>query len=240
MALTTRVWGAGKVLMLLALLAGTFLVSFLVAMRVAIKTRDVAVPALAGRSVNEATALLTDLGLTLRVEDARRLDPDVPAGRVAAQDPAAGRTTRRQRSVKVWLSGGPASTIVPALVGESERTAQIRLQATALALSGLAEIRSAEYAAGVVIAQTPAADTRAPAVALLLNRGEAGVTYVMPDLIGARGDRAADLMRARGFRVSVVGDHPYPGLPPGTVIRQRPRGGFQVAPGDPISLEVSR
>jgi beta-lactam-binding protein with PASTA domain len=225
MALTTRVWGAGKVLMLLALLAGTFLVSFLVAMRVAIKTRDVAVPALAGRSV---------------IEDARRLDPDVPAGRVAAQDPAAGRTTRRQRSVKVWLSGGPASTIVPALVGESERTAQIRLQATALALSGLAEIRSAEYAAGVVIAQTPAADTRAPAVALLLNRGEAGVTYVMPDLIGARGDRAADLMRARGFRVSVVGDHPYPGLPPGTVIRQRPRGGFQVAPGDPISLEVSR
>ena len=30
----------------------------------------------------------------------------------------------------------------------------------------------------------------------------------MPDLIGVNGDRAADLLRSRGFRVSVVGDHP--------------------------------
>jgi len=37
-----------------------------------------------------------------------------------------------------------------------------------------------------------------------------------------------------------VGDHPYPGVPAGIVLRQSPQGGFQVAPGDPISLEVSR
>ena len=62
----------------------------------------------------------------------------------------------------------------------------------------------------------------------------------MPDLIGVNGDRAADLLRTHGFRVSVVGDHPYPGVPAGIVIRQNPQGGFQIAPSDSISLEVSR
>ena len=52
--------------------------------------------------------------------------------------------------------------------------------------------------------------------------------------------RAADLLRTRGFRVAVVGDHPYPGVPAGIVLRQNPQAGFQIAPGEPISLEVSR
>ena len=77
-------------------------------------------------------------------------------------------------------------------------------------------------------------------MALLVNRGERGTSYVMPDLIGVNGDRAADLLRAKGFRVAVVGEHPYPGVPAGIVLRQRPDGGFQIAPGEPISLEVSR
>jgi beta-lactam-binding protein with PASTA domain len=77
-------------------------------------------------------------------------------------------------------------------------------------------------------------------VSLLVNRGERSATYVMPDLIGVNGDRAADVLRSRGFRASVVGDHPYPGVPAGIVLRQNPQAGFQIAPGEPISLEVSR
>jgi beta-lactam-binding protein with PASTA domain len=77
-------------------------------------------------------------------------------------------------------------------------------------------------------------------VALLVNRGERGARYVMPDLIGVNGERAANALRARGFRATVVGEHPYPGVPPGIVLRQNPQAGFQIAPGEPISIEVSR
>jgi beta-lactam-binding protein with PASTA domain len=77
-------------------------------------------------------------------------------------------------------------------------------------------------------------------VALLVNRGERDASYVMPDLIGVDGERAAELLRAKGFRVAVVGDHPYPGVPAGVVLRQNPQAGFQIAPGEAISLEVSR
>jgi hypothetical protein len=240
MALKTRVWSAGKLLLLGGALLLTYVLFTAAAMRVALKTREVVVPQLAGKTVNDATALLFDSGLSLRVEETPRVDPKVPTGLILAQDPPAGAGTRRQRSVKVWVSSGPRAMIVPELHGESERTAQLRIQQDGLELAGVSEIRSAEYPSDAIVAQTPAAKSRAPRVALLINRGERGATYVMPDLIGVNGDRSADVLRVRGFRVAVVGDHPYPGVPAGIVIRQNPQAGFQIAPGEPISLEVSR
>jgi beta-lactam-binding protein with PASTA domain len=240
MALTTRVWSAGKLLVLVGALILTYVLSAAIGMRVALKTREVQVPPLTGKTVNEATGLLTEAGLHLKVEEGRRLDPKVPAGQIVTQDPAAGVRTRRERSVKVWVSGGPRSTTIPELSGESERTAQLRLQQEGLGLASIAEIRSADYPAGTIVAQFPAPRTTAAQVALLVNRGERGARYVMPDLIGVDGSRAAELLRARGFRATVVGDHPYPGVAPGIVLRQNPQAGFQIAPGEPISLEVSR
>ena len=168
------------------------------------------------------------------------MDPKVPAGQILAQEPTPGSRTRRQRSVKVWVSSGPRAMTVPMLVGESERTAQLRLQQDGFELAGTSEVRSDEYPAGAVIAQWPGPKSNAARVAMLINRGERGDSYVMPDLIGVNGGRAADVLRAKGFRVAVVGDHPYPGVPAGVVLRQNPQGGFQIAPGEPISLEVSR
>jgi eukaryotic-like serine/threonine-protein kinase len=240
MALKTRVWSAGKLLVLVGALFLTYVVSAAIGMRIALKTREVQVPALAGKTVNEATALLTETGLNLKVEEGRRLDPKVPAGQIVIQDPASGVRTRRERSVKVWVSAGPRSSSIPALSGESERTAQLRLQQEGLALGSVAEIRSADYPAGTIVAQFPAPKTSAAQVALLVNRGERGVRYVMPDLIGVDGSRAAEILRARGFRATVVGDHPYPGVAPGIVLRQSPQAGFQIAPGEPISIEVSK
>ena len=240
MAFTTRVWGAGKLLLLAGALVLTYLLFAAAAMRLALKTRDVTVPELKGASVNEASALLAGSGLTLKVEEGARIDPKVPAGQILAQEPQAGVSSRRQRSVKVWLSAGPRSLKVPAFVGESERAANIRAQQNGLLVSRVSEIRSGEYQAGAVVAQSPPPQTSSAQVALLVNRGERGTSYVMPDLIGVNGDRAADLLRAKGFRVAVVGEHPYPGVPAGIVLRQNPQGGFQIAPGEPISLEVSR
>jgi beta-lactam-binding protein with PASTA domain len=240
MALTTRVWSAGKLLLLGVALVLTYVVFAAASMRIAIRTREVMVPTLTGQSVNQATAALAESGLTLKVEETRRSDPKVPAGQILTQDPQAGVRTRPQRSVKVWVSAGPRSSILPAFIGESDRTAQLRVQQDGLELAGISEIRSADYPADVVVAQTPPPSSAGGRVSLLVNRGQRAATYVMPDLIGVNGDRAADLLRNRGFRASVVGDHPYPGVPAGIVLRQNPQAGFQIAPGEPISLEVSR
>ena len=51
---------------------------------------------------------------------------------------------------------------------------------------------------------------------------------------------SVDGLRARGFRVAIVAQQSSPGIPAGVVIRQTPAGGYQVHPGDAISIEVSR
>jgi eukaryotic-like serine/threonine-protein kinase len=234
------VWGAGKLLLIAGALVANYGVFAVIAMRVAVRAREVQVPQLAGRSLDEARSMATDLGLTLRVDEARRPDTKVPEGRVLGQEPQAGSTARRQRGVRIWLSSGPRVVVAPRLVGESERAAQIRLTQEGVATATVAEIRDATYPPGVVVAQDPPPDTRTSEVRLLVNRGEDRASYVMPDLIGVNGDSVADLLRSRGFRVSIVAQQSTPGIPPGVVIRQTPAGGYQVHPGDSISLEVSQ
>ena len=238
--LRSHVWSLGKFFVLMGALGVTFVVFFGAAMRIALWARDVQVPSLIGRTVNEATATLAARELALRVEENQRPDDKVEAGKVMQQDPDAGVTSRRQRTVRVWISSGPKRTIVPPLIGQNERAAQTRLQQDGVAVSSVSEFRSADYPADVVVAQDPAATSHAPEVSILLNRGELAATYVMPDVIGVDGERAAEALRREGFRVSIVGTQPYPGVPPGTVVRQQPAGGFRVGGSDAISLEVSR
>lgn len=240
MPIGTRVWSVGKLFLLVGALVLTYVLFAAVAARVALRTREVAVPDLVGRSVTDASHAVGTLGLTLRVDENRRADARVPAGRIMQQDPLAGVQARRQRSIRVWLSAGSRVSIVPALVGHTDRTARIRLEQDGLELERVSEVRSPDYPADTIVAQNPPATTRAGTVSVLVNRGEQAASFVMPDLIGLNGERAADVLRVRGFRVSIVGSQPYPGVPAGTVVRQHPMGGFQLGPSDAISLEVSR
>jgi serine/threonine-protein kinase len=240
MAIGTRVWSFGKLLVLGAALLATYALFATASMRIALRAREVQVPDLTTHTANEATEIASTLGLAIKVDDTRRPDLKIGAGRVLAQDPAAGSTARRQRSIHVWLSAGLRASMVPALTGESDRTAQLRLTEDGLPIASVSEIRSDAYPADVVVAQDPPAKNAAAGVALLVNRGQRMLNYVMPDLIGVNGDRAAEVLRRHGFRVAVVGSTPYPGIAAGIVIRQSPQAGFQIAPGEPISIEVSR
>lgn len=240
MRLGTRVWSVGKFFLLVGALGATFLIFFGIAMRMALRAREVEVPSLSGLTVNEATEKLAVLGLGLRVDDNRRADPKVPVGRVMQQDPGAGMSARRQRTIRVWVSSGPRVTTVPDLIGQTERTARIRLDQDGVQIGTLSEIRSADYPTDSVVSQNPPPRFNATEVSLLLNRGEQATTYVMPDLIGMDADRAAEAMRSRGFRVSITGALAVPGIPVGTIVRQQPAGGYKVGESDPISLEVSR
>jgi beta-lactam-binding protein with PASTA domain len=240
MPLGSRVWSTGKVLLIAGALVITYLGFAAASMRIALKAREVEVPDLKNLSVAEASGLAARLGLNLKVDDTRRMDAKVAAGRVLTQDPAAGALAKSQRNVRVWLSDGVHAATIPALVGETDRAAQLRAAQDGITLDTVAEIRSPDYPPDMVVAQTPPARSASSRVSLLVNRGERGASYVMPDLIGVNGDRAGDILRGRGFRVAVVASNPYPGVAAGIVLRQSPQGGFRIAPGEPISIEVSR
>ena len=240
MQLPGRVVKAVRLVALAGALAVTFGLSALAGLQLAIRTREVATPDVTGQTLEEATSTLAAAGLSARFEPLRRIHPTIAAGAVAEQDPGPGATTRSRRSVKLWMSSGPTAGEVPTVIGESEAGARRRLVDNDIEIDGVAEIRSGRYPTGAVVAQEPPPSGSGDTVSLLVNRGERGQTYVMPDLIGVGGESAAAILRTRGFRVSVVADHPYPGIPSGVILRQAPDAGFQIAPGEPISLEVSR
>lgn len=237
--LRTRVWSAGRLLLLGAALCLTFGTFFLTGMRVANRARDVQVPDVRGLTLTEATATTARAGLVLRL-DARRADSTVPRDHVLSQDPEPGSVLRRQRTVRVRVSDGQQDPVVPVVIGQNERTAETVLTQEHIAVGLKAEIRTDAYATGVIVAQDPPGSQQAAQIALLVNRGESGAGYVMPDVIGAYGSHVVDILRRRGFRVTVGAEVPYPGLPSGIVIRQTPQAGFQIGYGESIVLEVSQ
>ena len=126
------------------------------------------------------------------------------------------------------------------MIGETERSARARVQQDGLETTGVADIKSSDYPADSVVAQDPAPGAHSTRVGLLVNRGERAASYVMPDLIGVASDEAVAVLRGRGLRVTIVAHQPYPGAPPGIILRQSPSAGFEITPDQPISLEVSR
>ena len=212
MALTTRVWSAGKLLLLGGALVLTYVVFAAASMRVAIRTREVIVPELAGKPVNQATAALAEAGLTLKVEEAGGRPEG--AGR---PDPDAGSAGRRPHAAPAQRQGlGQRRAAVEHRAGVRRRIgahgAAPDVSRTAWSWRGSRD-PVGRLPAGLVVAQTPPPEQVRARFRCWSTGASAAATYVMPDLIGVNGDRAADLLRTRGFRASVVGDHPYPGVP---------------------------
>jgi len=235
----TRVWGAGRFLLLAGMLSVTFGVFFLTGMRVANHAREVSVPNLSGESLDEANRMLTRVGLVLKV-DQRRADPKVPADRIISQDPESGTVLRRQRAVRVRVSEGTRDPVMPAVVGQAERTAEINLAQNGVEVANRVTVRTASAPAGVIIAQDPPAKGRGAKLSLLVNEGEGDQTYVMPDVVGTPAGRVIDILRRHGLRVTIGAEPSYPGLPSGVVVNQTPQAGATIADGGAVVLEVTR
>src|SRR5258708_31459296 len=107
MALSTRVWGAGKRVLLSGALVLTYFIFAAAAMRLAIKTRDVVVPQLMGKSVAQAGAELAPAGLNLKVEEAQRVDAPAPPGPILNHAPPPGAPQRRPPGAQAGLSARP-------------------------------------------------------------------------------------------------------------------------------------
>lgn len=235
-----QVWTAGRLLLLAGGLALTFGVFFLTSFAVATRARSVRVPDVRGKTIAEATAALSTVGLGVAVDPVRRADAKVPADHVLSQEPDPGDTLRRQRPVRVHISDGQRDPIVPSVVGQPDQAATAILAQAGITIGERINVTDADSAAGTVVAQDPPSKDRSRTVTLLINQARADQTFVMPDLIGTMGDRAAEVLRSHNLRVAPPTVVAYAGLPPGVVVRQTPQAGYQTAPDELIVLEVSK
>lgn len=209
-----------------------------------IRGRSVSTPNLVGKSVSDARAICSDLGISLVVDDSHRRSSDrIAAGSVAWQNRAPGTTNlvKRGTAIRVELSAGPLVLAVPNLDGQSPRTAMLRLGQQNLKLDNLAYADIAERQ-GIVAEDPPrgtvvAADAK---VSLLVSTAPPPPAYVMPDLIDQPLDSVRPSLEMHGLTISTVKFEAYPGIADGIVIRQFPLRGAPVSGRDPITVVVSK
>lgn len=227
--------------LLLVALVVVAAVSAVTTMRAVLTSQDVVVPPLTGRPISEGGALAAKHGLLLRVEG-RRHDPKVPPDLIVSQEPAAGSTLKSHRSIRVWISLGPRRISVPAVEGESLRTARLTLEQSQVPVVRVVEVDDAAAEGTILVQRPPAGETDAigEGVSLLVSRGPGGLDYLMPDLIGRRADDVLEMLRRASLKVSEVRYRTYPGVAPGIVLRQVPAAGHRVNSRTSLSLDISK
>jgi len=231
-------------LLFAALVVLTFGVSTYICFNIFIRGRSVSTPNLVGRTVADARAICSELGVTLVVNtDHRRNSDKIAAGNIVWQNRTPGTTNlvKRGTDIHVELSAGPLVLQVPDLDGQSPRTALLRLGQVNLKLGSIAYVDSVTLQ-GITAEEPPKGTVVAAqtAVSLLVGMPASPLTYVMPDLIDRPLDTVRPVLEGRGLGVSNVKFESYPGIADGIIIRQFPLRGAPVSGHDPITVVVSR
>jgi serine/threonine-protein kinase len=194
------------------------------------------VPAVAGLSVVEATAAISDatleVGSTTEAYDAK-----IPVGSVVTTNPAPSTSLKRGQSVVLVVSKGPAPVKLPNLVGKPAAAAVATLQKLGLKVTS-STAYDKKVPAGSVVSMAPKAGQTVPKgspVTLVVSKGPPLVT--VPDLYKSSEATARATLKSLGFKVDV--HYPVLGYTPlGVVIRQSADAGTALPWGSTISIDV--
>jgi len=188
------------------LLFVVFMAAALTAMRFAIHGRQTTIPKVVGLTKPQAERLLADHGLVLDEGD-RYFSSDVPPGRVMSQAPQPGLKVRRGWRVRVAESMGPQRVVIPDLIGNSERAAEINIRKRGLDLGSIATAEIPGAPGDQIVGQSPppnAVNVSEPKISLLLAASEDRPSFVMPDLVGQSEDNAVNVIVNAGLHVSGI------------------------------------
>lgn len=203
--------------------------------------KDVTVPDLTGKSLQEALEMLSNHNLGIKKEGAEFNDT-VPAGTVLRQTPASGSEVREGKIVRITVSQGGETVFVPELVGQSLRSVEIALRTNFLTLGEISERPSLKYEKDFVIAQEPLPRTILTKNALVhvtvSNGPPEDGTILMPDFIGKTWGDAETWAKQAGMDVQKVQD-PSSAAPAGSVTQQEIAPDSPLVPRQTVKLTVS-
>ena len=173
---------------------------------------------------------------------------EIAPGRIISQSPPAGELVRRGWRLRVAESLGAQRAVIPDVVGQSQRAAELNLRQRGLETGTIAIVDLGNQLTNQVLAQSPPANAdgvTSPKVSLLLSSNAATQVYVMPDLAGITVNAAIKRITDSGMRVgAMLNLNEAQGQPalntPSVIVRTNPPAGQRVNTGTSINLEVSR
>jgi len=148
---------------------------------------------------------------------------------------------RRGWRVRVAESLGPQKAVIPNVVGQSRRAAEMNIARRALEVGTAATVHFPESPPDQVVAQSPTAyaAVTSPKVDLLINAPASEQEFIMPDFTGRQLAEVFEAADAVGMRIAST-PVDAPGMPPSSVVRQAPAPGTRVTSGTTIRLEVAK
>ncbi|QIJ62913.1 Stk1 family PASTA domain-containing Ser/Thr kinase [Streptomyces sp. JB150] len=197
------------------------------------------VPAVLGKTQEQAEARLTDAGL--EVGDVEHAYSDtVRPGTIISTDPEPGSRIRQNDSVTLTVSDGPQTVKVPNLAGYRLDKARDVLKDEGLEPGMVTREFSDEVERGFVIGTEPVAGTErkaGSAIALTVSKGS---PVDVPDVVGQDLADAREQLAQAGLKVRVAERRVHSEYEQGQVARQSPGAGDRAAEGDTVTLTVSK
>jgi len=208
-----------------------------------IKSEDtVMVPDLFGKNVVYVLELLTDLGLNTKVKGSE-YNADVPENNVIFQEPEPGAEIKKGRDVRIVISKGAKSILMPNLKGLFVRQAQIILEENSLRRGEISGTYSNSLKKDEIIAQFPSQGTmitRGECVNLLVSVGVRPRAYKMPDLLGLSLSSAITMIESIDLVLGEIKTHFYKDKPINTVVAQELLFGYRVTQGSTVNIVINR
>ncbi|MDT0447280.1 Stk1 family PASTA domain-containing Ser/Thr kinase [Streptomyces johnsoniae] len=195
-------------------------------------------PGVYGLEQAEATEVLRDAGLKVDVEE--DTSESVERGLVLRTDPERGERVRKNSTVTITVSTGPAVAEVPNVRGLPLEEAQADLRDAGLTPGEETWRYSEEVPRGSVIETDPAAgEQRRPdsAVGLAVSKGR---EVFVPDVTGLPEGSAIEELTSQGFEVDVEEERVFSEEESGTVAEQSPTAGESTGEGDTVQLTISK
>jgi beta-lactam-binding protein with PASTA domain len=160
-----------------------------------------AAPGLVGSAADAAAATLAAGHLVLG-ERKEEFSETVEAGKVVAQDPAAGTSLKPGAVVAITVSKGRQPIAVTDFTGKSADQARKVLGDAGLTVKEGDQVNSDTVPAGSVVSQTPANGSlfTGDTVTIVVSKGP--VLVAVPATVGKQREEAARLLKAAGFQVS--------------------------------------
>lgn len=208
------------------------------AMQALMGNDEVKVPSLVNKTVLEAQELLSAQSLKIVISD-EVYSADAEKGKIISQKPVADSNVKKGKEIEVVVSLGIEKISMPDLTGMNEQQLHVALENSGLILGEVSMVTDMEKPYGVVVYQTPAAETiiePGSKVNIMINQPP---EVSVPNLIGKTQVLAQQELQTAGLEIGGITTEPSDSYVKGIVLRQNPSAGAVIREGDAINLIIS-
>jgi len=190
---------------------------------------------LAGQDPKDVTSALEALTLVIAATN-EVFDELIPVGKVVSTDPAGGTSVKRETSITILVSKGPAPVEVPPIIGTLITDATTTLGALGLTTETTREDFD-DSVAGTILSTDPIPGTTVPkgtVIKVVLSKGP--VLVDVPNVVGMDVATATTTLQTAGFQVKTVNKLTVAIL--NKVYSQNPAAGSKAPKGSIVTLEI--